>query len=202
MMQILKNQNILSESAVAYFYTLNITTLSGFVNYLESLPEPTRGAALKVFEEFSNNPYSGIPFAGPNNPIGCKLVVYKPNNPQFAQQGAVSSSTRMLKLNVTTIEKNLAGYNRQQKIGTDLGIGPAVTSGGVPAIPFLYKNKAPYCTQDYFTNFHPRFQNPRTCSSLDTNSSIVTNPTKYAIRGANTQSARPTNYFQSSYANL
>jgi len=202
MMQILKNQHILSESAIAHFYTLNITSLSGFVNYLETLPEPTRGAALKVFADFSNNPYYGIPFAGPNNPIGCKLVVYKPNNSQFAQQGAVSSSTRMLKLNVTTIEKNLAGYNREQRIGTDLGIGPAVTSGGVPEIPFLYKNKAPYCTQDYFTNFYPRFQNPRTCSSLDTNSSIVTNPTKYAIRGANTQSFRPTNYYASSYTKM
>lgn len=31
---------------------------------------------------------------------GCSQVYYKPNNPQFAQQGAVSSSTRILKLNV------------------------------------------------------------------------------------------------------
>ena len=202
MIQILKNQKILTQAAVTNFNTLNISTLSEFVNYLESLPEPTKSAALKAFEIFSNNPYSGIPFAGANNPIGCKLVVYKPNNSQFAQQGAVSSSTRILKLNVTTIEKNLSGYNRQQKIGAELGIGAVTTSGGVPAIPFLYKNKAPYCTQDYFTNFTPRFQNPRTCSSLDTNSSIVNNPTKYAIKGANTQSAKPTNYFQSSYASM
>ena len=33
----------------------------------------------------------------------CARVYYKPNNPQFAQQGGVSSSTRILKLNVDTI---------------------------------------------------------------------------------------------------
>lgn len=33
----------------------------------------------------------------------CARVYYKPNNPQFAKQGAVSSATRMLKLNVDTI---------------------------------------------------------------------------------------------------
>ena len=30
-------------------------------------------------------------------------MYYKPNNPQFAKQGGVSSSTRILKLNVDTI---------------------------------------------------------------------------------------------------
>ena len=43
---------------------------------------------------------------------GCKLVVYKPNNPQFAQQGGVTSSTRTLKLNVTTIDKNIANIRQ------------------------------------------------------------------------------------------
>jgi hypothetical protein len=33
----------------------------------------------------------------------CAKVYYKPNNPQFAKQGAVSSATRVLKLNVDTI---------------------------------------------------------------------------------------------------
>ena len=35
----------------------------------------------------------------------CTAVVYKPNNYQFAKQGAVDSSTRLLKLNVDTITK-------------------------------------------------------------------------------------------------
>jgi len=49
----------------------------------------------------------------PNNSNGCKLVIYKPNNPQFAQQGAVTSSTRMLKLNVETIQSNLSNIKNQ-----------------------------------------------------------------------------------------
>jgi hypothetical protein len=203
MLKIMQNQQILTSAQVAAFYDMNITTLSAFANYLESLSGSTRGAALQVYINFTNNPYAGIPFEGPNNPLGCKLVVYKPNNSQFAQQGAVSSSTRILKLNVTTIEKNLAGYNREQKIGTELGIGPAINPGGNPIIPFLYKNKAPYCTQDYFTNFWPRFQNHRTCAtSGTTNSAFVTNPTKYAIAGGNTQSPFPSNHFRSSYTSM
>jgi hypothetical protein len=201
MLQIMQNENIFTSEQISKIYDLNIMTLNGFANYLESLKGNTKAAALKVFIDFSNNPYTGIPFEGPNNPMGCKLVIYKPNNPQFAKQGAVSSSTRTLKLNVTTIEKNIAGYNRQQKIGTELGIAEATTKGGVPAIPFLYKNKAPYCTQDYFTNFHPQFQNPRTCSSLTTNSSVVNNPTTRINQG-NSQSAFPSNHFQSSYASM
>lgn len=40
------------------------------------------------------------------NKKGCSQVYYKPNNPQFAKQGAVSSSTQILKLNVDTITTN------------------------------------------------------------------------------------------------
>jgi hypothetical protein len=72
---------------------------------------------------------------------GCRLVVYKPNNPQYAQQGAVSSSTRMLKLNVTTIEKNAASFKKNAqgvKITTS-----NITSSSQPGMPFVLKNKVP-----------------------------------------------------------
>jgi hypothetical protein len=82
-----------------------IVTINNFFNYLVSL---NNEAAIQVFVDFINNPYYGLPLSGPSNPAACKLVVYKPNNPQFAQQGAVSSSTRMLKLNVETIQLNAA----------------------------------------------------------------------------------------------
>ena len=71
----------------------------------------------------------------------CRLVVYKPNNPQYAQQGAVSSSTRMLKLNVTTIEKNAASFRKNTqgvKITTS-----NITSSSQPGMPFVLKNKVP-----------------------------------------------------------
>jgi surface protein len=44
----------------------------------------------------------------PSNPLGCQPVQYKPNNFKYAQQGAVSSSNRLLRLNVETIDTNRA----------------------------------------------------------------------------------------------
>jgi len=44
----------------------------------------------------------------PSNPRGCEKVQYKPSNYKFAQQGAVSSSDRLLRLNVETIDTNRA----------------------------------------------------------------------------------------------
>lgn len=89
----------------------HFTKISEFFNYINGLPEPSKTYALDVFFYFINNPYFGVPFSGVTNPMGCKLVVYKPNNPQFANQGAVSSSTRILKLNVDTIQTNAASLN-------------------------------------------------------------------------------------------
>ena len=43
-----------------------------------------------------------------SNPLGCEKVEYKPSNHKFAQQGAVSSSDRLLRLNVETIDTNRA----------------------------------------------------------------------------------------------
>ena len=43
-----------------------------------------------------------------NNEVGCPCVVYKPNNAKFSKQGAVSSSTRLMDLNVKTINKHAA----------------------------------------------------------------------------------------------
>jgi hypothetical protein len=93
--------------------------------------------AIAVFVDFINNPYYGMPLAGPTNPAGCKLVVYKPNNPQFAKQGAVSSSTRMLKLNVETIQTNAARNNLSN----------------------LLKNKAAQCGNPQII----RYQNKKSC---------------------------------------
>lgn len=45
------------------------------------------------------------------NPQGCKLTQYKPNNYKFSTQGAVSSSDRILRLNVETINTNNANIH-------------------------------------------------------------------------------------------
>lgn len=163
MVQIMKNQGILTPAEAAAFYNLGINTFKTFLKYIASLPKNLQPLAGAIYNDFIANPFSGMPITGPSNPAGCKLVVYKPNNPQFAQQGGVSSSTRTFKLNVTTIQKNLAGYNRDQKIGAELNIGNKLTYGQVPAVPFLYKNKSTPCQAQ--TQIH--FQNHKSCTNSD-----------------------------------
>ena len=91
----------------------------------------------------SNNQYKpGDPYSitnlyvancDPNGNNSCKKVIYKPNNYQYSKQGAVSSSERILRLNVNTINKNMSNINN--------------TSA------FVYKNKTPSCNpSDYYKN--------------------------------------------------
>ena len=51
----------------------------------------------------------------PSNPLGCERVQYHPNNYKYAQQGAVSSSDRMLRLNVETIDTNRANIIKNRE---------------------------------------------------------------------------------------
>ena len=67
---------------------------------------------------------------------GCKRVIYKPSNFQFAVEGGVSSSARILKLTLTTIERAIAQNRRAMAIN----IG---NPGAAPAAPFIYKAKVP-----------------------------------------------------------
>ena len=154
--QIINSQSILSSDQISMIYSLK--TLSDLYYYIKSLPETQKIVVEKIYNQFITNPYIGVPITGPSNPVGCKLVVYKPNNYQFAQQGAVMSSTRNLKLNVTTIEKNLATFNYnhygKKQSYTDQIVGTSTT------IPFILKNKSPPCLQQTYLG---QFQNPKTC---------------------------------------
>jgi len=142
-LDILLIQNAITKPQYDSFIAKKDYKLTVLFTYLKTLPEETRDAALSIFIAFINNPYYGVPFSGPNNPIGCKLTIYKPNNPQYAQQGAVDSSTRMLKLNVTTIEKNAASYYKNSK----------------------FKNKSSQPCEKPPLNFFPTtYQNNKACS--------------------------------------
>ena len=72
---------------------------------------------------------------------GCKLAVYKTSNPQFAQQGAVKSSTRTFKRATTAIQTRIALYNEyyygygKPLCYKDDVVGPHIE------IPFVLKNK-------------------------------------------------------------
>lgn len=73
---------------------------------------------------------------------GCPCVVYKPNNQQFSQQGAVDSSTRTFKLNVNTITTNAASLKN-----TAGAYANVVNQGSNPANSFIYKNKSTQCVK-------------------------------------------------------
>ena len=81
----------------------------------------------------------------PTNQSGCRLTVYKPNNHQYAQQGAVSSSTRMLKLNVSTISTNAASIQNYNNTGNNLITANQIYAGDTNNKMNLLKNKSATC---------------------------------------------------------
>lgn len=152
----LNNQGYLNSTDVTNFNNLEITTISSFYNFLTSLNSGNGQQAIAAFKNIIENPYFGLSLTGPSNPRGCKLVVYKPSNPQFAVQGSVESSTRTLKLGLTTIEKFIAKNNKYKR-GTD------VNTGSQPFVPFVYKTKTPPCNPALPIIFRQVSYNSKTC---------------------------------------
>ena len=151
-----------------YNFLLNRQNLSiyTFIDRLkEILNKDTFGLVIAYLYEISANPYAPSLISGPSNPKGCSRVFYKPNNPQFAKQGGVQSSTRTLKLTVDTIS-TAAAKNRRLK-GANAAVSLAY--GEKPYTPFIYKDKtnilcAPqeYSGAPFF--FSGQHQNHKICS--------------------------------------
>jgi hypothetical protein len=158
------NAGILTQSDVNTFNATGINSIEGFYNWLNGLPANQKTPAIQVFNDFIRNPYWGMPLSGPSNPAGCQLTVYKPNNYQYAQQGAVSSSTRNLKLNVDTISTNAASINNYNNTG-NLVTANQLYAGVNPNLINLQKNKVPGCTTPWPLNFSQSgpFQNKKFC---------------------------------------
>ena len=149
----LLTNNLINEAEYNQYLSSNITNIPNLFSFLDTLSKEPKEK--KIIIDYAvkilYDPYSGALIEGPSNPKGCSYVSYKPNNPQFAQQGAVSSSTRTLKASVDTIELNAASIRK----GTAANIN-------------LLKNKAPACNPgNYF-----RMGNPRTCNSLTNDISV------------------------------
>ena len=119
-----------------------ITTIKEFPN-IES-----QRLASKIYLEVYNNAELQNVIPSLNYPKACSKVYYKPNNPYYAKQGAVSSSTRTLTTITQTIEKNLASLLR-----VDLASATKFYSQNntIPEIPFIYKNKVPRCQPSLYT---------------------------------------------------
>jgi hypothetical protein len=165
MLDIMLNENIINQSQYNEFQSSGINSIQGFFNWIQGLPESQKASAIVVFEVFINNPYSGMPLSGPTNPAGCQLTVYKPNNYQFAKQGAVSSSTRLLKLNVDTISTNAASIQNYNNTGQLLVTANQLYAGDANNYRNLLKNKAPTCNTPWPVNFSQSgtFQNKKFC---------------------------------------
>jgi hypothetical protein len=153
MLSIMLNANILTQEQVNEFNSTGINSIQGFFNWLNGLPAEQKEPALKVFTDFISNPYWGMPLSGPSNPAGCQLVTYKPNNYQYAKQGAVDSSTRNLKLMVDTISTNAASLQNYNNTGPLLINANQIYAGVDPNVANLYKNKAPSCNTQWPLNF-------------------------------------------------
>jgi hypothetical protein len=141
---------------------LFITSLQGI------LTKEQYAIVIDYMYQLAANPYNGSVVSGPSNPKGCAQVFYKPNNPQFAKQGGVSSSTRILKLTVDTI--NTAAYQqRKLRSGNPANIATAIQYGFNPNVPYIYKDKVPACQpQTYIGNpffFQGQHQNKLICNS-------------------------------------
>lgn len=160
------NLGYITQAEYDLLVTLNPGSIEEFINFLKtrlSSPEQSE-EALKYLYEICSNPYYGSILEGPSNPKGCSRVYYKPNNPQYAQQGGVSSSTRTLKLNVDTISTNAANIRRLKGANALQNIA----NGQIPDVPFIYKFKAPTCSASTYSGnpffFQGQHQNHQICS--------------------------------------
>jgi hypothetical protein len=165
MLGIMLNEKIITQTEVTSFEKTGINSIQGFFDWIQGLPDSQKKAATVVFEVFINNPYWGMPPSGPSNPTGCQLTVYKPNNYQFAKQGAVSSSTRLLKLNVDTISTNAASIQNYNNTGQLLVTANELYAGDSNNSRNLLKNKTPLCNTPWPLNMSQsgQFENKKFC---------------------------------------
>jgi hypothetical protein len=160
LVELTKNAGYLTNNDVSRLYNEKIVTLSGYYQFLSSGIEGNKTEAEIMFNNFVTNPYSGVPFTGSTSTRGCKVVVYKPSNPQFATEGGVSSSTRLLKLTVDTLNKSIAS----QRIFKNTSV---INPSGQPSIPFIYKNKHTNdCTSTSSCLKSPEFQRYKALAKL------------------------------------
>jgi hypothetical protein len=170
MLNVLLKNNIITKQEWWSFLNSGINSVQGFFNWIQQeMSYEQKKVAMDVFHFYVNNPYLNDSSQGPANPTGCQLTVYKPNNYQYAKQGGVSSSTRLLKLNVDTISTNAALIQRKNT-GQELVTANQIYAGDNNNVQNLLKNKAPGANDPLPLNFYQsgKFQNKKFCRYPDT----------------------------------
>jgi hypothetical protein len=116
-----------------------------------------------LWTKFLSNPYVGMPAAGPTS-MTCKKVIYKPNNYQYATQGAVESSNYHLRKKINTLTVNTNSLYPVQRGGPNT---TQVAVGEDPRYINLLKNKS-YVNQKG-ANPNPLNQNKLNCTLCSVN---------------------------------
>ena len=150
---ILFSKLIITNEEYILYVSEKIKSVNDFILFLNSsISLKNKNNALEVAYQIFNHSKININMnMNMNNVVsstnstnnGCKIVAYKPNNPQFAQQGAVKSSTQILKLNASTISANI--LNTQRTFGAGSLCYGIINVGGQPDTPFIYKGKIQEC---------------------------------------------------------
>lgn len=114
--------------------------------YINETPLPNREEIIIYIEEIVN--ISSQYLQNLTGTKHCGKVIYKPNNPQFATQGAVTASTYILKKDVVTLERSLMDQNLYKSKGfvDTCGLKNAKSVGNRPSglaclYPHLYNRK-------------------------------------------------------------
>jgi hypothetical protein len=175
----LLNANFISQEN--YKMAIESVSIQDFLNKLKGILNKDQYAVLIAYlYQLSTDPNNTAILTGPTNTKGCSRVYYKPNNPQYATQGGVSSSTRILKLNVDTISTAAA---RQRKLR---GASASSSSGNTS---FIYKDKVPQCqAQTYIGNpffFQGQRQNKLSCTTRTNGSEYQTYNSVYGGSAGN-----------------
>ena len=150
---LIKSQGLLTENDIQQFNEVVDTLFK--MNIFLSNVEGNKEQCYKIYFNYINNPYVGCSIQGPSNPKGCKAVIYKPSNPQFAVEGGVSSGTRLLKLTTDTINTNIASI---RKFSGSSNLSEYNNN------PFIYKNKFTTCANSNST--YMRLNRNNKCSSI------------------------------------
>jgi hypothetical protein len=162
---ILKKQNLLSEEDIDRYNNTYINKIYLMNEYISNIAnEENKITSYKIFNNYIANPYIGVPINGPSNPRGCKLVIYKPSNPQFATEGGVSSSTQLLKLTTDTISRNLYSINK---------LSGSATTSKFGNTPFIYKNKYTTCNNSSST-YMRSYNRQKKCNFSNSKEYIIT----------------------------
>lgn len=169
LLRTLLNANYITKAQYDSLINETISSINQFIQTIQViLTTPQYEVFISYLYKLAADPNNYSVINGPSNPKGCSLVYYKPNNPQFAKQGGVSSSTRILKLNVDTIS-TAAASNRKLR-GSNAAI--SLANGSAPFTPYIYKDKVPPCQpQTYVGNpffFQGQRQNKLICKTKTT----------------------------------